>query len=156
MRYQKQVSDIVWRKNKKLITFKLNTAIFPYLIQESLISERAEEKYTDPKCFEYQKIDLLVSAVPLRGHDDYLVKFIKCLRSSADDAGNAHCELADHLERELSEMLTSRISVTEEIVESTIYDPRKSIDENATFGFYYNYTFLACSLCNHSYITVLL
>ena len=104
----------------------MNVAIFPYLMQESLISDRAGKKYTDPKCFDYQKIDLLVTAVPMCGHDDYLVKFVWCLRSSAADAGDAHNELADLLESEYKDMLTRQVSLTEEISKKTIYDPRKN------------------------------
>ena len=61
------------------------------------------------------------------GHDDYLVKFIWCLRSSAADAGDAHNELADLLESEYKDMLTRQVSLTEEISKKTIYDPRKFI-----------------------------
>ena len=46
--HQKQVSNFIWKKNRKTIAFKLNVAIFPYLMQESLISDRAGKKYTDP------------------------------------------------------------------------------------------------------------
>ncbi len=61
------------------------------------------------------------AAVPIMcGHDDYLVKFIWCLRSSAADASNAHIELADFLESEHKDMLTRQVSLTEEISEKTI------------------------------------
>ncbi len=118
----------MWRKNKKDIKYKLNAAIFPYLVQESLISERVQEKCTDPKCFDYQRKDLLVSAIPQCDHDNYLNKFIGCLRNSVEEAGDAHRELADQLEEDFQEMLISRVSLTEEIVDTTIYDPGKCID----------------------------
>ena len=121
---QKQVSDIVWKNHKQSMQYSLNTAIFPYLVQEELISDRVVEKYSDLKCLDYQKKDLLISSIPNSGNDDYLARFIKCLRSSSTDDGGmrAHEELAKSMEEEFNELM-ERVVLSESYRRTTLYDP---------------------------------
>ena len=45
------------------------------------------------------QIDRLLVWLPHCGQPDYIHKFIQCLRESSDDAGDAHSELADVLQK---------------------------------------------------------
>lgn len=70
------------------------------------LEDRANEKYKDLQ-EEYKKLDLIVRSVPRCGKDDYLVKFIACLRKSSDEEGGmkSHVELADSMEAEYQSLM---------------------------------------------------
>ena len=52
----------------------------------------------------YSKIDKIVyTVIPNCGHEDFLRRFIGSLRESAQDAGDAHTELAESLEQALNQ-----------------------------------------------------
>ena len=108
--------------------YSLNTAIFPYLWQEELISDRVADKCSDVKCFDYQKKDLIINSVPKCGCDDYLARFIKCLKSSTANEGGmeAHKELAKSMEDEFTELM-ERVVLSESYRRTTLYDPGKYI-----------------------------
>lgn len=50
----------------------------------------------------YSKIDNLISILPSCGHDDFVLRFIHCLRESAPEAGEIHEELANTLQKALA------------------------------------------------------
>ena len=106
--------------------YSLNTAIFPYLVQEELISDRVVERYSDIKCLDYQKKDLIINSVPKCGFDNYLAKFIKCLRtSSIDDGGmRAHEELAKSMEEEFNDLM-QRTLLSESYRRTVLHDRGK-------------------------------
>ena len=49
----------------------------------------------------YSKIDKLISTFPECGHNDFVLRFIYCLRESASEAGEVHEQLADILQEAL-------------------------------------------------------
>lgn len=49
----------------------------------------------------FAKIDRLISVLPNCGHKDFLPRFIRCLRESTREAGEAHSELAESLHNAL-------------------------------------------------------
>lgn len=69
----------------------------------------------------YAKIDRLIAVIPDCGHADFLVRFIDCLRESEHDAGEAHEQLADSLQRALEDEGDSDVEVahTESELEGT-------------------------------------
>ena len=104
---QKRISDIVWNNHKQRTRKSINVAISPYLIQEGLMGgDRTNEKYTD-LLENYKKLDLIVRSVPKCGKDDYLVRFIACLRNSSEEDGGmgSHVELADSMEAEYRSLM---------------------------------------------------
>ena len=83
-------------------------SIIPYLNQYDLIPHSEYVELTpmpDMVGLEtnYAKIDKLIAIIPNCGHRDFLTRFIRCLRDSVHDAGEAHEQLADTLQRALEE-----------------------------------------------------
>lgn len=62
---------------------------------------------------ESDKKDILVNCVPECQHDNYLKRFIRCLRKSVKEAGAAHEELADLLEEEYNKTERSGFPLSE-------------------------------------------
>ena len=97
-RTESSISKKVWRDHKEQMKSSLSVAIFPFLVKDSLIPGTDRLKYVDPKTTEVKKLDIIIGSVPRSGHPDYVLKFIKCLRDSSQEAGQAHEQLADLLE----------------------------------------------------------
>lgn len=90
-------------------------AIFPFLVQESLISDEDQLRYSDPKTTQVKKRDIIIQSVPRSGQPGYVLKFIKCLRDSSEEAGQAHEQLADSMEADYNKHKgnSTRLSVSQ-------------------------------------------
>ena len=95
----------MWKNHEGTIRFKISvSAIFKHLVAEEIIllTDDAAERYVNAQSESEQK-EILVDCVPKSRHDDYLNRFIRCLKESEKEAGKEHKDLADLLEREYSE-----------------------------------------------------
>lgn len=75
--------------------------IYPLLKSHNLLLP-TEDHYllTNPKITREQKIDMIIPWLPRCEKADYLTPFVACLReSAASEAGAAHVELADQMEK---------------------------------------------------------
>lgn len=87
--------------------------IYPFLKQHNLLlSSQDHCVFTNPRITREQKVDNMISWLPKCKMADYLSPFVLCLKESAAEAGIAHTELAESIERQLAvELKANRIGV---------------------------------------------
>ena len=96
---QLRVQDHVLESKHPQLREKLNFgAIFPHLNQHGLLPPSLDRrKLIDEKITAQERIDAIIAHVPKCGKEDYLPRFIDCLRESEAGTGTAHRELAETL-----------------------------------------------------------
>ena len=111
------VQDAVLQSKHPDLREKLNfRSIFPYLNSHGLLPASYDQtKLVDEKATVEQQIDDIITHLPKCGKDDYLRKFIECLRKSEEGTGSAHSELAESLE----DAYTAQMKELDENSEST-------------------------------------
>lgn len=94
------LQDDVLKSKHPQLREKLNfRSIFPHLNSHGLLPHSLDlTRLVDDKTTQQERIDAIITHVPECGKDDYLDKFIECLRDSEADAGDAHSELAETLQ----------------------------------------------------------
>ena len=127
-RTESSISKKVWRDYKDQMKHSLNVAIFPFLMQYSLIPVTDSRRYVDSKTTEVEKLDIIIDSVPRSGHPDYVLKFSKCLRDSSQEAGQAHEELAVLLETAYNKHIENEtgVSISLSVTTVTMLDVGKS------------------------------
>ena len=101
---EKFISDAVWKNNKESIQRYLNIyPVFPLLVQANIVPRDAQEAYVDIT-IKPDKRNLIIDSIPKCEQDDYLVRFIECLKNTYEEAGPAHEELVKLLERDYEAM----------------------------------------------------
>ena len=80
-------------------------AIGPLLNQHNLLSAMDQSVLTDPRYTVENKVDTLLDVLCKCRQENYISLLVLCLRQSAEEAGEAHTELADSIEKHYLEEL---------------------------------------------------
>ena len=88
----RQFSKVVWNENlDSLRQFIDPNSLFQQLVAKDILTLDQQTEFHDRMTF-IERRDLLLIAVPSSHHDDYLIRFIRCLRETSNE-NRGHSEL---------------------------------------------------------------
>ena len=99
--------DAVLQKLHEDLRQNLNFhSIHPRLNARHLLFTLDQSVLTDPITTVERQVDIVISWLPKCGLQDYLTPFMKCLLESAEQAGDAHMELAEKIRLQCEKEMT--------------------------------------------------
>ena len=90
--YPKQFSRAIWNETLDSLRQFINPSLlFPQLVKNDILTLDQQTEFQDKTTFIGQR-DLILTAIPSSDHDDFLIRFIRCLRNTSHE-NRGHSDL---------------------------------------------------------------